>query len=281
MSSKSSNTPRTLGKSRGPSPGVKNYLIAYNTLSALGWTYIFVVTALHLSGYTESSGSAPHETASSYVSKFATWVPYFKKTAPIAAQIQTHIPRALVPLYNRARTLYGAVGPQTTWVQTFAVLEVVHSLLGFVRSPVQTTAMQVASRLYLVWVVAEHYESARSNALFATLLLAWSPTEIIRYSFYALSLVGIEPYPLLWLRYTTFYVLYPLGAGSEAFLNYSTLPGTSPITRRWIGKNWSLADYTRGALFLIWWPGLYIMYTYMIKQRKKVLGTGKNKAKST
>ena len=56
------------------------------------------------------------------------------------------------------------------------------------------------------------------------MVLSWSLTEVVRYSFYAFSLLGSEPAPLAWLRYTLFYVLYPTGASSEAFLMYSTLP---------------------------------------------------------
>lgn len=56
------------------------------------------------------------------------------------------------------------------------------------------------------------------------MLFAWSVTEVIRYTFYVLSLLGIDVYLLNWCRYTFFLVLYPLGAGSEAFLSFSTLP---------------------------------------------------------
>jgi very-long-chain (3R)-3-hydroxyacyl-CoA dehydratase len=47
--------------------------------------------------------------------------------------------------------LYGKAGVLLQVVQTAAALEVVHALLGLVRSPVGTTALQVASRLTLVW----------------------------------------------------------------------------------------------------------------------------------
>jgi very-long-chain (3R)-3-hydroxyacyl-CoA dehydratase len=89
------------------------------------------------------------------------------------------------------------------------------------------------------------------------MVFAWSLTEVIRYSFYAFSLIGLEPYPLLWLRYTTFFLLYPIGAGSEAFLMYSTLPKTSPLD-----GNWTPDEYFRGALFLTWWPGEYCYICY-------------------
>lgn len=54
---------------------------------------------------------------------------------------------------------------------------------------------------------------------------AWGITEVIRYSYYALNtLNGKAPYVLLWLRYTLFYILYPLGVGSEIGLIITSLP---------------------------------------------------------
>ena len=104
------------------------------------------------------------------------------------------------------------------------------------------------------------------------MVLAWSLTEVTRYAFYAISLLSRPPYPLLYLRYTTFYLLYPLGAGSEAFLIYSTLPP-------WVGGVWTGVDYGRGLMFVIWWPALFVLYTHMMGQRRKVLGgTGKGKS---
>jgi hypothetical protein len=86
------------------------------------------------------------------------------------------------------------------------------------------------------------------------MVLAWSTTEVIRYAFYAFSVLGLEPYPLLWLRYTTFYVLYPLGAASEAFTMLSTVPRVSPLTPE--GRTaWTPEDFVRLGLFALWWPG--------------------------
>lgn len=61
------------------------------------------------------------------------------------------------------------------------------------------------------------------------MLLAWSLTEVIRYSYYFLSLLSIKLPFMDWLRYTTFYPLYPLGASSEAFIAFSTLPPLSNL----------------------------------------------------
>jgi very-long-chain (3R)-3-hydroxyacyl-CoA dehydratase len=96
------------------------------------------------------------------------------------------------------------------------------------------------------------------------MILAWSLSEIIRYPFYALNLLGYNPYPLLWVRYSAFYVLYIIGASSEAFLSYATLPKSSPIPGKqsWLQGAWKSIDYGRAFLFLIWWPGTYSCFEY-------------------
>ncbi|KAG8742678.1 hypothetical protein FRC10_001034 [Ceratobasidium sp. 414] len=247
----------TLATSPGPSPVVKYYLVAYNIISTLGWSLVLLATIAHLASLTSQ--------------------PLLYKLARLFSVSRTPkppgwLPASIHPLFQRACTAHGIgrVGPIVRVVQTGALLEVAHVLMGLVRSPLVTTAMQVASRIYLVWGVTEWFSAARSNPFYASMVLAWSITEVIRYSFYACNLAGKEPSILLYLRYTTFYTLYPLGASSEAALIFSTLPNSSPFS----GK-WTTYDLLRGVFFIIWWPGLYVMYTYMVKQRRKVLGGGK------
>lgn len=79
------------------------------------------------------------------------------------------------------------------------------------------------------------------------MVLSWSITEVIRYTHFAITLLGYEPYILLYLRYTTFYLLYPTGASSEAFCMFATLPAA--------GESWGLLSLVRAGLFGIWWPG--------------------------
>jgi len=277
---------RRANKQPAPAPGFtlsKAYLVAYNTLSVIGWGYIFVYTTCHLLNLVSSSQAKPLQTATESFRRILSHVPLFSHSGSNKVFSKAHslIPTVLVPIVQRARTLYAAIGPQVAFVQTFAVLEVVHVLLGLVRSPLATTMSQVASRIWLVWGIVEQYPETRTNPIYALMVFAWSMTEVIRYSFYVFALLGFEPYPLLWLRYTTFYILYPTGAPSEAMIMFSTLPSSSPFASSWIsGRSWSLRDYAIGALFVIWWPGLYIMYTHMIRQRSKVLGKGR-KVKST
>lgn len=149
------------------------------------------------------------------------------------------------------------------WVQTSALLEVLHVALGLVPSPLFTTLMQVASRLVLVWGIDFLFPHITSNSFgFVTMVTAWSITEILRYSYYAINLQGDVPEALMWLRYSLFYVLYPLGAGSECWLVYLSLGEARKL-------NGMYALALQG-LLLTYIPGFYFLYTYMIKQRKKM-----------
>ncbi|RDB16662.1 putative very-long-chain (3R)-3-hydroxyacyl-CoA dehydratase [Hypsizygus marmoreus] len=266
--------PKATSKSKKSPPAfVRYYLIAFNIISAAGWTYVLALTLIHLLNLDGKSSPASKTASSTLTRVLGSFTSVFKSPGiASASSIEARIPPYLQPIYRRSLSTYDRVGTPTAFVQSLAVLEVVHVLLGWVRSPLQTTAMQVASRLFLVWGVVEQFEVVRSNPLYTTMVLSWAMTEVIRYSFYACNLLGLEPYPLLYLRYTTFYVLYPTGASSEAFLIYASLPSSSPLHPSWFESAWKLTDFARAALFLVWWPGLYAMYTYMISQRRKVLG---------
>jgi hypothetical protein len=165
--------------------------------------------------------------------------------------------------------LYGVVELPLKVFQTAAVLEVLHALFGVVRAPVFTTFIQVLSRQLLLWAIVVPFPATHQMPRFATMILAWSVTEVVRYSFYGFALVlGSAPYPLVWLRYTLFFVLYPLGVGSELALIYACLPDLATLGYRtffiWI--------------FVAYVPGFAILYTHMIAQRGKVIG-GKGRPK--
>lgn len=120
--------------------------------------------------------------------------------------------------------IFAQVFPLLALTQSLAALEIVHSLVGLVRAPVVTTAMQVASRFLVVWGVmfAFHEGSdytpegagilgaaARDTQYgdygFLGCMFAWGITECIRYGFFAMQLAGVGvPGFWLWLRYVFF-----------------------------------------------------------------------------
>lgn len=108
-------------------------------------------------------------------------------------------------------------------------------------------------------------------------LLAWSVTEIIRYSYYGLNILNAVPKILIWFRYTTFILLYPIGVTGELLCFY------------WAQKYardafvWSIAlpnklNFTFSYYYFLWTVMLlYIpifphLYMHMFAQRKKFLG---------
>ncbi|KAK6209670.1 protein tyrosine phosphatase-like protein [Colletotrichum tabaci] len=155
------------------------------------------------------------------------------------------------------------VGDWTRWTQTVAAMEILHALLGVVRAPVFTTVMQVLSRFVLVWGVVYPFPWLARSTWYSSMLLAWSVTEVIRYSYFALNLSGFQPRPLTWLRYNTFFVLYPIGITSECALIY-----LAAEPARQFGE---VFPYVAYAILAVYVPGSYILYTYMMKQRSKVM----------
>lgn len=137
---------------------IKAYLVTYNILSAAGWSlvlyrtlsYLFALQTLQPDTLLAGLKASPNP---------FLWTPSF-------------VPASLVPLYQRACTTYDAVGDTTARVQTVAVLEILHVLFGLVRSPLSTTAVQVASRLFSVWGIAAYFPSVR----FASFPLALTQT---------------------------------------------------------------------------------------------------------
>lgn len=224
------------------------YLIAFNALSAAGWAHV-IYLALSVVMDQRASSSAysffeplVHYVPTSIVSLFNAQpkaTNHFSNT--LACYLRPYVPAT----YD---STFSALAP----VQSLAALEVIHVLLGLVRSPLPTTLMQVSSRLILVWGIIERFPHTHSSPLYTTMVLAWALTEVPRYAYYALSLAGCGvPTWLTWIRYSTFYVLYPVGAGSEALVMLSTIPEWNG--GRW--ATWGLEDWVKAGLVAIWVPG--------------------------
>jgi very-long-chain (3R)-3-hydroxyacyl-CoA dehydratase len=121
---------------------------------------------------------------------------------------------------------------------------------GIVRAPVTTTALQVLSRIVLVWGICDQFPSVPANSLFySSMLIAWSATEVVRYSYFVFSLNGYIPSILSWLRYNMFFVLYPMGISSEMALVYKSIPLAKKRDKR--------LEWVMYAILGIYFPGRY------------------------
>lgn len=112
---------------------IKLYLTLFNVVSTIGWSIILILTLNHL---INGSTTVPLNES-----------PYIFFKSLYKCQFSHN-------LISRARTTYFELGSLIQLVQSFAVLEVLHVLIGFVRSSLPTTAIQVGSRLYIVYYIA-------------------------------------------------------------------------------------------------------------------------------
>ncbi|PSR03177.1 MAG: hypothetical protein BRD50_06270 [Bacteroidetes bacterium SW_11_45_7] len=151
--------------------------------------------------------------------------------------------------------------------QWAAVLEVGHAAMGWVRSPVFSTFIQVLSRVFVVvllyFLPAQYFLTISGVSGWHLIVGAWSITEIIRYFYYFQLLRESEWHPITWLRYSLFSILYPVGVIGEILIVVSVM--------NWIGWQLSAGTVFPGivlVLYLVFFPQLY---GYMLKQRSQKL----------
>lgn len=172
------------------------------------------------------------------------------------------------------------------WFQTIQLIEVVHCLVGFVKSSAMQTFMQILSRIIIVWVALVPYPETRETIGYNMILWAWPIAETTRYIYYAISLMKLNIYLSTWARYTLFIGLYPLGVSGELLILYKliqvfqkTKDYTLPLPNV---LNVSFhPDIAIMLLVLSYVPLFPKLYMYMLGQRKKFLGRGSSKQDST
>ncbi|KAJ6005391.1 hypothetical protein N7451_003335 [Penicillium sp. IBT 35674x] len=159
--------------------------------------------------------------------------------------------------------VYGSAEPLTRFTQTIAVVEILHAALKITRSPVFTTFTQIFARSVQVWAINYAFPSVTAPSVaYAAMLLAWSSADTIRYLYFAIMQAGYPvPGLLKWSRYSLFLILYPIGISSEWWLMYKATT---------IATNWAVLGIFYFFLGL-YVPGSVMMYSYMLKQRRKVL----------
>ncbi|ORX80208.1 PTPLA-domain-containing protein [Anaeromyces robustus] len=179
--------------------------------------------------------------------------------------------KTLIDTNGNYTKVYDNIRNELTIVQACAALEILHSLIGFVPSPVFTTTCQVFSRVFVSYYILYYTNDPKTyqSPFLTVMVIAWSITEVVRYLYYALNIFKIHVKLLTWIRYTFFYVLYPVGASSECVLIYTSIPAVAKISKYCPYVNW--------VVLLSYVPFFPILYMHMIKQRKRVLGGKKKK----
>ncbi|XP_075985304.1 3-hydroxyacyl-CoA dehydratase 1 [Anticarsia gemmatalis] len=223
-------------RSSGPGTIGKAYLIAYNTIQTIGWSYMLLQSLSHF--------------------------------------------------LNRGTldTFWTEIKWTVIIFQNAAVLEIVHSLIGLVPSGVAVVLPQVYSRVFLVCGCLMATESAPVSPGLPICILAWSITEIIRYAYYVLNILNAVPQPLLFLRYSTFLILYPIGITGELMCMYFSLDEVAEKQLLTISmpNAWNAAfNYYYFLIFymLLYIPIFPVLFGHMLAQRRKMLGKDAKKTK--
>ncbi|KAE8146454.1 tyrosine phosphatase-like protein [Aspergillus avenaceus] len=160
-------------------------------------------------------------------------------------------------------TTYTTLEPWTRWTQTLAAIEVLHAATGITRAPVFTTFTQAFGRCVQVWAINYAFpEVTASSWAYPSMLFAWSVADVVRYLYFVFLLArGSVPDVLKWMRYSLFFGLYPIGIASEWWMMFHAANVTTSALVMGI-------FYFFLALYV---PGSPMMFSYMIKQRRKIL----------
>lgn len=151
--------------------------------------------------------------------------------------------------------------------QGLAIFEILNSILGIAGSNWLLTSLQVGSRLLVLVLLNLIPESMLQELApfsgFAIIALAWSITEIVRALFYLSELVGQSFQTIVFLRYSLFLILYPLGVTGEFIVMYRFVQSR--------GMELDVITIALAAValsYLVFFPKLF---GHMLKQRKKKL----------
>ena len=170
------------------------------------------------------------------------------------------------------------------YCQYGAFMEIIHSIIGLVRSSIFATSIQIIGRIIIV-VILQFFESAISKG-YLLIFFAWSIVEIVRYTYYIINLLQKEfvkfniPYLLIWCRYSFFIVLYPIGVSGEMITVWNAKKDFSKfILYQGNNFNFTVANLIY-PIWLFYIPALVYLYGYLFKQRRKVLNRLNNDIKT-
>mmetsp|Transcript_152119 Transcript_152119/g.276679 ORF Transcript_152119/g.276679 Transcript_152119/m.276679 type:complete len:787 (+) Transcript_152119:70-2430(+) len=230
--------------------------------------------------------------------------------------------------------LWGTIGGHLSFFQKLGLMEVAHAALGMTKSSPGTTLLQIFSRIFVIAAMVEDTKYYKENTTIIPLMFfCWSLADFTRYVYYAfqtarelatsgkglavalkfIKLKQVEkaddppfktPFPLTWVRYSLFIVLYPTGVFCELASIYSMLgtlanPDMKPLSGPCSMDYWTMVT-TKGicgffgilgneykimsCIGVAYAFGLPLLYMMLLAARKKNLapkpkegGSKKNK----
>ena len=162
--------------------------------------------------------------------------------------------------------------------QYASILEIFHTFYKLVKAVLCIVMVENLGRIAIV-VTLQFCKNSLSNG-YLLIYLGWSILEIVRYFFDLLLLVKRNnksvdiPYFLIWLRYSLFIALYPIGISGEVITIWNA---------RYDFNNYSLigipASFLIYPVFTFYFICLIYLYIYLFKVRNntlKKIGVKKN-----
>ncbi|KAF8065570.1 Hacd2 [Scenedesmus sp. PABB004] len=177
------------------------------------------------------------------------------------------------------RGQFAAGAPYARWLQFAAFAEILHAGTGIVPSSPISNFWQWLGRANALFKFAVGIPELQSDPCAVVMLACWSIGEMIRYPWYALTLLDACPHWLTWLRYTAFLALYPAGVVAEMALLWRGVPlvRTRGLYSVALPNAWNWAwDYARFIeVMLVLYPYLWWgNFSSLLRQRGKRLGRG-------
>ncbi|XP_064535191.1 very-long-chain (3R)-3-hydroxyacyl-CoA dehydratase hpo-8 [Drosophila montana] len=181
------------------------------------------------------------------------------------------------PQFRAQITLWDYTRVAVIIFQNAAFVEILNAVFGLVKSNPVVTTFQVFSRMMVVVGVVMATPTGKVSPGLPIALFAWAVTEIIRYGFYALNIIKVVPKIVVFLRYTTFIALYPIGVTGEllCFWWAQRYAKEHSVWSLEMPNKWN-ATFSYYALLWIVMLG-YIpifpqLYLHMFALRRKILG---------
>jgi len=216
-------------------------------------------------------------------------------------------------------TMWGQVGANITFFQHLGMMEVLHSVVGMTRSSPALTFIQIFSRYMVVAMLNTNPQDIKDDSTFIPMMLAaWTLADFTRYVFncfgiardiagsvkglaVAMKMMKVKsveraddpvfkiPFPLVWIRYSLFIVLYPTGVFGELMVMWMTRnsrltmlsaaqPGTTSgfvvqiltFMLQSLGLLENIYWYY-GTILIVYAAGLPVLYLTLLGARKKQL----------
>lgn len=189
---------------------------------------------------------------------FAFSVPEYGKQSPL-------------PLFD-ASISYAQRGQILAW------LEVLHAAVGLAGGGVGAPFIQCLGRYVMLIHVVVPIRFMHSAWVTVVMIFAWAVADVVRYTFYLRALVAHQWPMLLWLRYSLFLALYPVGIISEWLVYWFTLDyvDETGLYAVRLPNSWNFAFdfgvWNRVVLVIYFYFGPF-MFLHMLKQRRRKLKT--------